>query len=148
MNRPMIRPKYETSFDLAEEDLVKEIIESHFAVSCVKLQPMAYFIDFALVCNGTINGWVEVKCRQHPVNQYATFMVSLNKIAHGMRYARATKCPFFLFVKWSDCVGYMTVDQVPFSTIGGRSDRFDPHDIEPLAHFPIEQFQIIKQLKG
>jgi hypothetical protein len=148
MNRPMVRPKYETAQDLIEESETAKILDEYFGVSCVKLQAIAYIIDFAMVVDGEIISWAEAKRCHRKFNAKPHWSVSLNKIVHGLAYARATRLPFMVAVKWDDCVGYTNVDYVPFTKMGGRYDRNDPLDIEPMAHFPNEQFQIIKQLKG
>jgi len=72
-------------------------------------------------------------------------MLSLNKIIHGMELARATDKPFLVVVEWNDMVGWHKVEKVHSIRMGGRVDRGDWQDIEPVVHIPVTDF---KQLKA
>ena len=109
----------------------------------VKL-PLQYRVDWAIIKNGHLAGWVECKKRNVPRRQYATLLLSLNKVLHGLQLSQTTGLPFILLVEWSDCIGWQKITAVEGLSIGGRIDRDDWQDVEPVCHFPTEGFNLLR----
>ena len=142
----MNRPQYETQLDLKREQEAIRALERVSGRKSFKL-PVSYRIDFAMTNNeDEITSWVEVKCRKNPHKKYPTLAISVTKLMAGVSFEQKTNLPFFLVVHWPDFLGYVRIsDLFEFKIIrGGRSDRNDNADEEPMVHIPIEKFKELK----
>lgn len=139
-----MRTAYENANNLIEEI---QIIR-HFC----EIKKQSYYktrkfesVDFALLQNEKVSGWAEVKRRYNSSNKYSTLAISADKIAAGKIKSIATNRPYFLIIGWDDCLGYIEIkpeDEFEIK-IGGRRDRGDDADTEPMIHIPINFFTII-----
>jgi hypothetical protein len=104
--------------------------------------PMKYELDYLLLREGKGVAWLEIKSRTNPRAAYPTYMISLGKIMAARRLSEASQLRSFLLVQWSDYCGYVRLDSLlDFTTaVGGRTDRGDEQDIEPVALIPIVDF--------
>ena len=139
----MTRPTYETEADLEVEQGVASQLEAEFGLECCKL-PISYRIDWAVFKGGNLIGFMELKARNVKKNQYPTLILSLSKLMAGCELASKTNTIFWLGVKWTDSLSVCRITS-PFQNIemGGRTDRNDSADIEPVVHLPIEDFKEI-----
>ena len=81
---------------------------------------------------------IEIKTR---TKKYETWYVSLNKVMKGMEFRRAGVRPFFA-VSWPDGIFQIELINPPKDIrLGGRKDRGDWQDMEPVAHFPVADFR-------
>lgn len=136
----MARPFYENSTDRANEESICLLIEEYFRVQCLKL-PTRYIVDRALIRSNKIVAWAEIKDRGNTFRAYPDYTLSLHKVIYGIDLYQRTQTPFIVVVRWKDFVGWMQVKKVPeIITIGGRVDRNDKQDVEPMAHFPLDTF--------
>ena len=139
-----MRPIYETQDDRDREALVAKKVGDAFKCSMGKLQPRDAF-DFAAMRGDKIVGFVEIKVRANPMGQYSTYMISMTKLATAHAIFAATKTPCILAVQWTDALGYIDMNAVDVTLkMGGRSDRNDPRDIEPVCHIDISGFTLIR----
>lgn len=137
-----MRPVYENSDSLkAEEQTIRRVAEV-WKTTYVKL-PMQYRVDWALMRDKDIVCWCECKRRYNNKDKYPTLMLSLNKIIHGMELARVTEKPFLVVVEWNDMVGWHKVEKVHDIRMGGRVDRGDWQDVEPVVDIPTSEFKRI-----
>ena len=139
-----MRPTYETPASRSREREFAQEMEARFGVV---LRQMARFypIDFAAIHpdSGKVASLCELKTRTTRSTQYRTFFLSAKKVEAACSYRAALGLPVTLFVRWTDRVGELRVDEVKpaFFTVGGREDRGDALDVELMAHWPIEQFE-------
>jgi len=138
-----MRATYETLETLTAERAFMQRYESAFGCRCEKL-PRRYSVDCAIMQSGTVTGWLELKCRTHTINRYPGYWLSLAKFFYGCSLSERTGAPFVLAVAFSDCDARLVCsalrrDQWGIS-FGGRYDRGDPEDCEPLAVLPINLF--------
>ena len=135
------RPTYETKADLEVEKVVASQLKAEFGLDCRKL-PVSYRIDWAVFKGKKLVGFMELKARKVAKNKYPTLILSLSKLMAGCELASKTNTIFWLGVKWSDTFGVCRITS-PFGNIemGGRIDRNDSADIEPVVHLPIEDFK-------
>lgn len=137
------RKIYESDEDLKREAIVAEAIESARNVRLKKV-PRKYFIDYAVMKDNAIIGWVEIKCRQGQHDRYSTFMLSLCKWREGLKLAEDTKTTFVVAVSYDDGIYLFDATGLKAETVtfgfGGRSDRNDTEDYEPVVHIPIQSF--------
>jgi hypothetical protein len=134
-----MRPYYENQRDLSNEHLVATILKEK-GIDLVKM-PVSYRLDFAILRKGKVRGFAEVKTRNNRHNKYPTLMISLGKVMAARQLSEVTGTPSFLLVKFLDGL-YWCNFASPFNLeIGGRTDRQDAADIEPVAHFAISAFR-------
>ena len=138
------RPVYETPEDIIREaSIQEEFIEAVYGdnelVKAIKL-PKFYAIDYALTKNNEqIIGWLEIKSRTIPSNKYSSYILSYRKWREGIGISQESGLPYYLAVKWTDKLGVITFPNSIQTNlvIGGRIDRSDPDDIEPMVEIPI-----------
>ena len=99
--------------------------------------------DFWCERDAKLKCFVEVKCRTGPSTQYETYFIDLYKVRTGIQWSAYMSVPFFLIVEWTDRAAYIEVThpRVEDCRIGGRTDRNDPNDIEPVVHTDIKEFR-------
>lgn len=133
-----MRQIYETSLDLENEKSIAEVIEDACDLSLRKLS-MKYFLDFIAFRNGKAVAVVEVKKRHNNHDTYPTLILSLAKYNRGVEFYRVNGLKFIFAVQFDDgCFFYEYQDGDKFQVeLGGRFDRSDAEDIEPVVHIPI-----------
>ena len=133
------RPLYETEADRTAEAQVAYTLAAQ--LGCIaERTPRAYQIDWLLM-RRNLDSFVEIKRRQVPHNRYPTLMLSAHKWDYGRSMAERFDVGFYLAIEYTDGIYYWrTKDIKPEVRIGGRSDRGDDQDMEPVVHLPIELF--------
>ena len=136
------RPYYETEHNLNQEKEVVKIMSEEWRSHFYKL-PISYHLDYALVRDNRMRGFAEIKCRTNRVDTYPTYMISLLKLIKANELSAETGLPCLLLVQWIDWLGWTTFDMDYELSYGGRKDRGDGSDVEPVAHFPIDIFTLV-----
>lgn len=132
-----MRPLYETENDRALEARVISRLEVRWKCRAVKL-PISYKVDFALE-REKVKAWVEVKCRGR---KYEEMYLSLHKWMAGRELSLNTGLPFILVYGFKDEIYWRSVSKdAPSILIGGRQDRGDWQDLEPMAVFGLDTFK-------
>jgi hypothetical protein len=137
-----VRPVYECNKDIWNEHAVAQAIEC-WSGAQVRRTPKMYPLDFALVRNHEVVALAECKVRKNPRDQYPTYMLSAHKFVNARNFSKRLGLPALLFVRWScGSLGYIDLSE-PHERIGigGRTDRGDAQDIEPVVHWKIEKFR-------
>ncbi len=137
----MTRPRYETNDNLtAEQEVVRQLCERwHCEAHKV---PLHYQFDYFLT-SPTRQAICEIKCRG---KKYDTLILSLHKIETMMRYSNTFRVAAILAVSWPDeGTHFLRLSYDLTSTckidMGGRTDRGDSQDIEPVLHIPVTEFK-------
>ena len=146
----MNRPTYENAVDRSAETMaIRKFIDSFGdEVDFIKL-PMQYKMDFALTRGGVITALVEVKCRKNNKHAYPTYMISMSKLVAAAGYSSiGINC--ILLVQWADSMGWVQMAGDDWKVrVGGRKDRNDWQDIEPVTHIPVGEFkEVVKREKA
>ena len=141
----MARPMYETTLDIGREASVAEVLASAWSCAIHKL-PRLYACDFAAMRNKVVSAWLEIKVRNA---SYPTYLISLHKWIKGIELSEATGKPFLLVVSWpvngERVVMFHPVTREPIRVVlGGRKDRNDPDDIEPMVEIPVSRFRRVQ----
>jgi hypothetical protein len=137
----MTRPFYETSADRGHESRITGRISQKFKCTFEKL-PIKMGMDYAAVRNGKAVAFLEIKRRNVSSCMYPTYMISVHKLMMAKSLSELTALPCYLFVEWTDRTGFIKLPPPNMTIrIGGRSDRNDADDIEPVSHFPIGDFR-------
>ena len=136
-----MRPLYETSGDrVAEKEIISKAEEA-WGVKATKM-PMKYKLDYALLRGGEVKAFAEVKNR--PKFNYPTYLLSLDKWSKAIALSESTGKPSVLVVRLVDKVMYYVFSKsdLPMEIReGGRWDRGDEDDIEPVVLIPIGKFK-------
>jgi len=136
-----VRPRYERPRDLVNESKVAERMAQR-GIELRKL-PISYRLDFAMFRDGKLRGFAEVKTRNNRHDSYPTLIISLGKVMAARQLAEVSETRSVLLVQYLDGL-YWCNFATPFEvTMGGRWDRGDDDDVEPVAHFPIEAFKMV-----
>lgn len=139
----MARPRYENAETLAAERAVIEKLCAGRGRTWEKLKEK-YAADYLIMQGDTPTALAEVKCRTCRVGDFGTYMISAHKYALMENYAQSMKIRAVLAVQWSDALGYVEIPSAAaFPGIGGRKDRGDDHDREPVMHIPISAFVLV-----
>ncbi len=138
-----MRPLYETDDDLSREARFAAIIADSFKCQLHKM-PIRYGLDFVAVKDGRTIGFVETKIRMNPVERYPTYMISLGKFMTAEAIMQTTSIPCRLAVMWTDGWGFVKMKMTPdvVVSVGGRRDRGDDQDVEPVCLIPISNFTV------
>jgi hypothetical protein len=140
----MARTFYESSKDLDEEKSVATFLSSKWNLTFYKLKP-SYKIDWIIFKNGQVSTVAEIKRRHVNRLTYDTLMLSLDKWMTGKAMAAEMKVPFMLLIKWDDGLFWYKAGVSPVTYgFGGRKDRQDPQDMEPVVFIPVRHFKEIK----
>ena len=140
-----MRPLYESSKDLSNELRVSAHLKDCWNAEFVKL-PMAYHVDWAVVRGTEIKAFAEFKRRQNPKDRYPTFMISLNKWKNGRSLGNEIGVPFLIIVEWNDGLYYCDTKAVTSTYgFGGRTDRGDSQDQEPVVFINTKAFNKVRK---
>lgn len=136
----MARPIYETAKDRANEEEIALLLADRFKAKAIKAKRL-YGLDWFFEREGYVVGMVEIKVRNYASTAFKTYMISADKIARIRMLSSVCGIPTFLFVAWTDEIGYINLADTPdYSAIGGRKDRGDPQDMEVLLHYSVDRF--------
>mgnify|MGYP003630902216 CR=1 FL=1 len=140
-----MRPTYESSQDLRNEQDIILTFTNYFGghLTPVKM-PKQYRLDYCLVYGDVIKAFAEVKKRKNPKDKYETYIISLSKVMTAKSIKRDTGLDALIIVEWEDCIGYTQLDGDWIIKTGGRVDRNDWQDIEPVVHIPVTEFTILE----
>lgn len=143
----MTRPRYETDKDLQGEKEVADYLKEAHQLRCYKM-PTSYRLDWIVFAPGAkLHGFMELKTRKVKMNKYPSLLLSLGKYAAGCNLARMTGSGFWVAARWTDTLGFCRVDDIIIDIdigMGGRTDRGDKDDFEPVVHLPISEFKNFK----
>ena len=145
---------YETYEDRAHERKAMQLLKMVTGHDYERL-PKTHRVDIVQIdMSGTIAAWIEYKHRSHFINQYPSLMISTTKLTEGVMLSRMTNLPFYLVVGFESPhseeepelyrleVGIKTIQESHIA-MGGRKDRGNPSDREPVCYIDIAAFQRI-----
>lgn len=142
----MSRPTYETAAHrTAETDVALRLQAAWTGLSLVKI-PRRYVLDYAIYRGmptdprSQLVGFCEIKCRTHTPDTYATLLVSAAKWLEARVWRREAGVSTVLVAAFADgTLLRCRLDEIasPVFKLGGRTDRQDPEDLEPMVAIPI-----------
>ena len=117
------------------------------AARCAKVWNVAlhkllqrYQLDDAVTTpEGALLGWLEVKCRDVKADAYPDLLVALSKVVAARVLRQHSPWPAVLVVRYSDGVFWYELTHPASVRWGGRQDRGDAEDEEPMAVFTTAQ---------
>jgi hypothetical protein len=140
-----VRPMYETEADRGKEGSFIGDLCAAWQCEARKL-PIHYKLDFAMMRDGIIKAFLETKVRTYERDYFDTYMISMAKVLAAREYSAFAGVPSLLAVRWSDGDGFIALNGMKDFEIGfgGRGDRGDPQDMEPIVFIPIENFREVR----
>ena len=145
LNDAEIRPfrSDETAQNRKDEETAAEQIKAAWGLTAKKL-PRLYHLDFVLLDkeNG-IRAFAEVKTRSNTQHLYPEYMIGLSKVLQAKKLSEVTGYASLLIVQWSDVTGWINLLEHQRFGWGGRKDRNDPQDLEPMAFFTASAFKAL-----
>lgn len=131
------RPLYETQQDRDLEAQVAYTVAA--GMGCIaERTPRSYQMDWLLM-NKTLRYFLEIKRRNVKHDEYPTLLLSAHKWDYGRGMAERFGVGFLLAIEYQDGIWiWDTKDIKPNVKMGGRMDRGDDQDMEPVVHLPIE----------
>ena len=136
-----MRPLYETQEDLDREREAIMALCAKTSSLPIKL-PIAAHADYLMSRDGEAKAVAEVKCRKNARLTYDTYMLSKHKYEGLLSWANYGLTPILL-VSWTDAIGYLKLPCPHDIAIGGRRDRGDAQDIEPVVHIKTSSFNLL-----
>lgn len=139
----MMRPRYESETDRANERIVEDALRN-LGIEAHKL-PVSYRLDWLLTKDGVARGFAELKARRCNMKDYPSVMISLSKVMAADQLTQTTGLPCYLILLYRDALARVEFHEDFTVGMGGRTDRDDPADYEVCAFFPIERLSVISQ---
>lgn len=136
-----MRPMYESEADLDREWVAVQEFCDHTKTIPIKL-PIGARADYMLCRGREGKAVVEVKCRNNRRTAYPTYMLSKGKYDALCQWS---SMGFYvaLLVNWEDSIGYVSIPIEHEVSEGGRWDRSDPKDVEPVVLIDVGKFKLI-----
>lgn len=133
-----MRPLYENEVSLKAEKEIARQLEKRWQCRLIKL-PISYNADYLAVNNKNPLGLIEIKCRGQ---RYSKMFLSLHKFLKVQLFAKQIGVPFILVYGFPEGVWWRNVTQYPLDIeVGGRTDRNDWQDTEPMQMFDMAGFK-------
>jgi hypothetical protein len=130
----------ETEADLIEERKMAVAVEKNWGVHLVKL-PKFYHIDYAVIKDKVVVGYVEFKRRYFNSDRYKTLFLGLKKWIGLVEVNQQAHKPVYLVVQTDDKMLYTRCDGRPLEhTIEGARGA----EPEPMVHFEVSEMKEIK----
>jgi hypothetical protein len=142
-----MRPLYETSADLDNEDGIAKMLSHHWNCEFIKL-PLRYHLDFVVTRNSKAVAFAEFKTRNYSmadINKMGGYLLSIGKWLAAKQLCEASQLPFALVVKTLDGLYCSTFTEFKPDDVlvRGRTDRSDWQDIEPCVLLNTKRFKRI-----
>lgn len=150
------RPRYETDQNRNNEQTIVDYIKSHLGKGIDISQNLGYkyIIDRAILENGIVKGWVEIKYPNYDLNiaTLPSFFISLKKIKSGLELSNKSRSPFFIVARFTKQFLFTEITNYCLKDYGikwgGRTHTIrDKWDRELMFHIPVGEFHSIKYLK-
>ena len=141
----MSRPFYETKENTQQEKAVADFASRKWGCDFAKLKK-AYALDYAIIRDKKVISFAEIKCRNYNMDRLDSlggFMLSLHKWLEAKNICQVSGVPFSLLIRTEDGIWWhKTEDFLNDSiTIGGRYDRGDDQDVEPVVLLKSNRFK-------
>ena len=135
----MNRPRYETATDLDTEWLIGSEFANKFHCEPRKLpEGMRYWADLALFRDDKLIVLAEIKDRPGWKASYGDVFLGLSKVRELMAYTNMG-VPSYFVARLDGVIHYVLINEKVARcdiTWGGRTDRKDSKDVEPVVHIP------------
>lgn len=142
-----MRPRYETKQDVVNETVVMDRVVAEFPQPHIYVKlPLSYQIDYAVYrqSDNKMRMVCEIKVRDITIDTYHSLILSAHKV-HCLVDWFLRKVPAVLFFQLNDGLYHYKVTTSIYAMSikrGGRFDRNDWQDVEPVYHIPVDQLKL------
>ena len=141
----MSRPMYETETDLENERRAKQFLEETWKCTLNKL-PFKYQLDWMAMREDKPMAFVEYKFRENlSIHKYPRYMISLDKWIKAKQLCKEVEIPFIMVITFTEGTYYGVFAHNDLHKVtygfGGRYDRGDAQDVEPMIFLPLDIFK-------
>jgi hypothetical protein len=143
----MKRPIYESQVDLTHENKMKTFLEAKWNCTLHKV-PLKYQVDWMAMRDKDPMAFVEFKHREKlSINAYPRYMMSLDKWIKATQLSKEVMVPFIMVITFTEGTYYGIFSHNELHDVrymfGGRFDRGDFQDAEPMVLLPLSIFKKI-----
>ena len=144
----MKRPIYESQVDLTHENKMKTFLEAKWNCTLHKV-PLKYQVDWLAMRGKYPRAFVEFKHRDKlSINEYPRYMISLDKWMKAKQLCKEVEIPFIMVITFTEGTYYGVFAHNGLHDVtygfGGRYDRGDAQDVEPMIYLPLKKFMKIE----
>ena len=144
----MKRPIYESQVDLTPENKMKTFLEAKWNCTLHKV-PLKYQVDWLAMRGKDPMAFVEFKHREKlSINAYPRYMISLDKWMKAKQLCKEVEIPFIMVITFTEGTYYGVFAHNGLHDVtygfGGRYDRGDAQDVEPMIYLPLKKFMKIE----
>ena len=144
----MKRPIYESQVDLTHENKMKPFLEAKWNCTLHKV-PLKYQVDWLAMRGKDPMAFVEFKHREKlSIDAYPRYMISLDKWMKAKQLCKEVEIPFIMVITFTEGTYYGVFAHNGLHDVtygfGGRYDRGDAQDVEPMIYLPLKKFHKIE----
>ena len=144
----MKRPIYESQVDLTHENKMKTFLEAKWNCTLHKV-PLKYQVDWMAMRGKDPMAFVEFKHRDKlSINAYPRYMISLDKWMKAKQLCKEVEIPFIMVITFTEGTYYGVFAHNGLHDVtygfGGRYDRGDAQDVEPMIYLPLKKFMKVE----
>lgn len=144
----MKRPIYELQVDLTHENKMKTFLEAKWNCTLHKV-PLKYQVDWLAMRGKDPMAFVEFKHREKlSIDAYPRYMISLDKWMKAKQLCKEVEIPFIMVITFTEGTYYGVFAHNGLYDVtygfGGRYDRGDAQDVEPMIYLPLKKFMKIE----
>jgi len=144
----MSRPTYESKEDLTHENNIKPVLEAKWNCTLNKLS-YKYQLDWLAMRGKDLMAFVEFKHREKlSIGAYPRYMMSLDKWMKAKQLCKEVEIPFIMVITFAEGTYYGVFPHNGLHDVaymwGGRYDRGDKQDVEPMVLLPLKKFMKIE----
>ena len=141
----MKRPMYETEANLENERRAKQFLEERWSCVLHKV-PLKYQVDWMAMRGDNPMAFIEYKFRENlSFYKYPRYMISLDKWMKAKQLSKEVEVPFVMVITFTEGTYYGSFDNTMTLEMkygfGGRYDRGDAQDVEPMVFLPLNIFK-------
>ena len=140
----MIKEFHETQED-RDKELAAILTFCKYRGECIPFKlPRTYTVDFAITSFGAkkILCFVEVRHRTHAFGDFPDVWSNMKKIQFASRFSQYA--PVLFLVCWADGkMGWVDLSKPDHFIVGGRNEKRNDEDVEPLGVFGLEKFTML-----
>lgn len=139
--------KYETPEHQTAERAVADELAAHFGIELRKHGDFNRS-DYCAIDRKSVTRIIEIKCREYTMERLESlggYFISLGKYTHCVCLSRVGRIGFAIAVRTTDGLWLHEADGQHDGVVwGGRTDRGDPNDVEPVVVLRRARFQKLR----
>lgn len=140
----MVRPVYEKEEDRSRELEVSRQVSEKWRAKCLMMPKFSAADMLIFDHNNNPRCWAEIKSRNIPFGKYEHMHVAVSKILRLQQLVQLTKLRAIIIGNLTDGIYWHHCPETEAEIVkdnGGRTDRNDPKDLEPMACFYWHNFK-------